>query len=531
MNLIEHLKRQAAERPDAAAIIDQRWKRRRVLTFAELDARSARAAALLREGGLEAGDAVLLLQPMSAELYVAVAALLRSGLVPVVLDPSETEGHARGAGRAHVAACCRLHPMRGFIGSVKTHALRLVVPEVRRIPHRFVVGGWVPGAARWKTLRRIPPLRGDAACDEATPALLTFTTGSTGAPKAALRTHGFLAAQYAALRRSLDLKPGQVDLATLPVFVLANLAAGATSVIPKADLRRPGAVDPDPILRQIRREGVTRIGASPAFFERLLAGAPKATLFPLEHLYTGGAPVFPDLLARLHAAAPHSRVVALYGSTEAEPIADASWADTTSADVEATRRGEGLLAGKPVPEVEVRILPDRWGAPLGPFSEEAFDALALPPGQAGEIVVRGPHVLPGYLGGRGDAETKIDVAGTRWHRTGDAGRFDAQGRLWLLGRCAAKVESKDGSCYPLALEGAARAQGARRTALVECGGQRVLVVEPSDGGTFEPSALREALGADVDTVRLVRHIPTDRRHNAKIDYPALRSLLAKRPKT
>ena len=75
------------------------------------------------------------------------------------------------------------------------------------------------------------------------PALVTFTSGSTGVPKAALRTHRFLLAQYRALESSIALEAGEVDLATLPVFVLANLAAGVTTVIPK-DVRRPGAVDP-----------------------------------------------------------------------------------------------------------------------------------------------------------------------------------------------------------------------------------------------------------------------------------------------
>ena len=75
-------------------------------------------------------------------------------------------------------------------------------------------------------------------------ALITFTSGSTGAAKAAVRTHGFLLAQHAVLARDLELQAGEVDLTTLPIFVLANLASGVCSVIPDVDMRAPADADP-----------------------------------------------------------------------------------------------------------------------------------------------------------------------------------------------------------------------------------------------------------------------------------------------
>ena len=118
-----------------------------------------------------------------------------------------------------------------------------------------------------------------APVDEQTPALVTFTSGSTGEPKAAVRTHGFLLAQHAVLEESLSLAPGEVDLTTLPIFVLANLASGVTSVIPDADLRYPGRIEPGPVFEQLRQldrtthrlVGRTRIAASPALLARLAA--------------------------------------------------------------------------------------------------------------------------------------------------------------------------------------------------------------------------------------------------------------------
>jgi acyl-CoA synthetase (AMP-forming)/AMP-acid ligase II len=185
-------------------------------------------------------------------------------------------------------------------------------------------------------------------------------------------------------------------------------------------------------------------------------------------------------------------------------------AHVTRAEV-AAASGRGLLAGQPVPQVELRVVRDEWGQPKQ-------NAAALPGGEPGEIVVTGEHVLPGYLNGVGDAETKFDAEGRRWHRTGDAGYFDEQGRLWLLGRCAAKVVDARGTLYPFAVECAAQPW---RTALVSHAGLRVLVVEPD-----APRDIREQLRwAQLDEVRVVRRIPLDQRHNSKVDYVTLRKLL------
>lgn len=520
MNLVRHLRQQAEDRPDAPALVEQRRGRRRACTFADLEARSSRLAALLQDRGLAPGATLLVAQPLSIELYVVLAAAFRAGLVAMVPHAS--------ARRDRLAEGCRIRPPEAFVGPPKAHLLRLLVPEVRHIPHRLVTGRWpVPGATRWeRAARGLAPAPVEPRAADA-PALLTFTSGSTGTPKAVVRAHGLLTSQYEALRACLDLRPGQVDLSTLPVFVLANLAAGVTSVLPDADLRRPGAIDPGPVLAQIRAEQPTRTSASPALLERLLDAPDAAALSGFERIDTGGAPVFPGLLERLHEAAPRSRLVAVYGSTEAEPIAHVAHADVRPEDWAAMRAGRGLLAGPPVAAVRLRILPDRWGTPIGPFTQAALEAEAVPAEAPGEIVVGGAHVLPGYLDGRGDAETKFEVDGVRWHRTGDAGYLDADGRLWLLGRCSARIDDARGRLYPLGPEAAAQARpGIRRAAVAALDGQRLLVVEPADGATVDAGALRGALGpAGIDAVRVVEALPVDRRHNAKIDYPALQRLL------
>jgi acyl-CoA synthetase (AMP-forming)/AMP-acid ligase II len=360
-----------------------------------------------------------------------------------------------------------------------------------------------------------------------TPALLTFTSGSTGQPKATVRTHALLAAQHAALEESIRLRPGQIDLTTLPIFALANLASGVTSLIPEGDLRRPGAIDPAPVIKQVRRHQPSRCGASPAFFERLFS---TRQAFPdFTELYTGGAPVFPVLLDQMRVAAPNARVVAVYGSTEAEPIAHIARDEMAEEEIAAMTGGKGLLAGRPEPCVAVRILRDRWGEPVGPFAAPEFEAACCAPGESGEIVVSGAHVLPGYLNGIGDAETKFRLDSMVWHRTGDSGYVDDAGRLWLLGRASAKITDGRGALYPFAVECAARQQpGIRRAALVLHAGKRILLLEP-DSAAPSLDTLRAALAwADLDDLQVWREIPMDRRHNAKVDYPELKRRLARK---
>lgn len=522
MNLVTLLQQQARSQPDAAALIEGRGRARRVTSFAELERRSQNAAARLRAVGLRPGQAVLIFQPMSAALYVALIAVFRVGAVAMFLDPS--------AGRAHLARCCALSPPVALLASPRALWLRLISPSLWRIPRHFRLAGWAPWAPPLESAGEVATA-GIEDVESSAPALLTFTSGSTGAPKAAMRSHGFLIAQYRALAESLALAPGQIDLATLPIFVLANLAAGVTSVIPAADLRRPAAIQARPVLEQLRAERPTRSAGSPAFYARLLAevGEQPQALAPLSAIYTGGAPVFPRLLERLSiAVASGGRAVAVYGSTEAEPIAHVAWEKISAADRAAMCAGKGLLVGPPVPQLELRIVPDRWGTVLGPWSGAEFTRQWLAPGGGGEIVISGEHVLPGYLGGHGDAETKFSVADRRWHRTGDAGWLDAEGRLWLLGRCAARIEDEYGVLYPFAVECAAQeVRGVRRAALLAVEGARWLAIEAAPASQLDQSALASITQANhIDRVVMVGTIPVDARHNAKVDYPALRRLLA-----
>ena len=259
MNIAEILQRQVKERPDAPAIIDMHAGRERVTTFAGLDAASAKGTALLREAGLVEGDTVLVFQPMSAELYIVLMALFRAGMTAMFLDPS--------AGREHIARCCAIRPPQALVASSKAQLLRLISPALRHIHRHICLSRFMPGCIPWHRADTLQPCQMVTPCTADAPALITFTSGSTGQPKAAVRSHGFLLEQHRVLERAISLTPGAVDLTTLPVFVLANLASGVTSLIPDADLRCPGKIKALPVLRQIDRHRPASVVASPAFLE------------------------------------------------------------------------------------------------------------------------------------------------------------------------------------------------------------------------------------------------------------------------
>jgi acyl-CoA synthetase (AMP-forming)/AMP-acid ligase II len=517
MNIAGILHEQAQRAGDRVAIVE----RRRTITFAALHRGAAAAAGELSAAGLRPGMRALVLSPMSIALYTVLVALFRLRVTAVFVDPS--------AGRERLNTCVRRARPEAFVGVPRAHLLRLTSAAIRSIPIKAAMGGGVPAT---RAVLRVGT-SGEAPiepCAADTPAIITFTSGSTGEPKAAVRTHGFLVAQHRALVQSLALAPGEVDLCTLPIFLLANLASGVTSVIPDADLRSPGTIDAAAVSAQIVRTRPTRTVASPAFLGRLITRTQAgggASLGTFRRIYTGGAPVFPSMLDAIASAAPGALVTAVYGSTEAEPIAEVDRGDITAPDRAAMGRGGGLLAGRPVASVQLRILPDRWGTPVGPLPLADLEGATLPPEVPGEIIVTGEHVLTGYLDGAGDEETKIKVGAAVWHRTGDAGYVDSQGRLWLLGRCSAKAIDETGVTYPFAVECAASdVAGVVRTAFLMRRGRRMLVLEAAE----DVPRVRAELMARLRWARLadvvgVRHIPVDRRHNAKVDYPALLRML------
>ncbi|GMR17121.1 MAG: fatty acid CoA ligase family protein [Gammaproteobacteria bacterium] len=507
---------------DRAALISGLGRRRRRLSFAALERQVDAARQVLVRRGLQPGDRVLLAVPLSLETYIAMLAILKAGMVIMFIDPAH--------GIAAMARCLRAHPPAAIAGTRAVLLLRLLLPEMRKICTLLLVGRGPAAICNGRESRQALPAVPRADSDAA---LLTFTSGSTGTPKGVLRSHGFLRSQMQVLGPVAGHGAGDIELVAMPMFVLFNLAHGVTSVLPACSVKRPERARARVLHAQLCAEQASRIVASPALLERLAdyCSGQGPMLDHLRCISTGGGPVPPGLAERLAAIAPQATIRIVYGSTEAEPIAAIDSDQVSVADQRRMHDGRGLLVGKPVAGCDLRILSEaaEWG-PAGSRKAQ-FLARCVADNVAGEIVVAGKHVLSGYADRSRDAGTKIDIDGRCWHRTGDAGYLDSRGRLWLLGRCAAAVSGTGGAggmVFPFQVEYAVSAvRGIRRAALLPLHGAGVLVLEirrrRAAAGCVR--AARRIAGDAVERILVVRRIPLDKRHGAKVDYAALRAQL------
>ena len=201
MNIVALLDEAARRTPDAAAIIDGPWGAERSTSFADLRTRSMQIAALLAKAGVGCGDGIVMLVPMSAVLYAVIAAALRLGAVLIFIDPEKAA--------AQLEHCRGSLPLKVFVGSPLACLLRLLKPELRALKPAFVAHGWFPGTTSLNTAQSIPPIDHALTDLDDAPAMLSFTSGSTGAAKGLLRNHGLLAATQDILARHLDLHPGR----------------------------------------------------------------------------------------------------------------------------------------------------------------------------------------------------------------------------------------------------------------------------------------------------------------------------------
>lgn len=527
-NVARHLRQFAQEQPHATAVKSpvslgpDGQLGYHTTSFAELDAESDAAARVFRAAGIAPGDRVILALRPGHDLIIGMYGLLKAGGVPVALDP--------GMGLRTLLNCVARTQPSALVGIRKaTLFSRLPLRAWGSLRTRVTVGdrAWERSLAAARSRLPSPIHPGEA--DET--AAILFTSGSTGAPKGVVYTHGMLDAQVALVRNTFGINRGEVDLPLLPVFALFNPALGVTTVTPWMDPSQPAAADPAPLIECIRTERVTSSFGSPTLWDLLARSAEARNLgLPsLERILIAGAPVPPGLLARLARVAPNATVHTPYGATECLPVTTIRSSEVLSETGAAARRGAGTCVGRPAAGVEIRVVREVEG-PI----HRLEDATACAPGEIGEILATGPTVTRAY--DRNPEATALakttDTQGRTWHRMGDLGSLDTRGRLWFHGRRAEKLETTEGVLTTESVEPAfADHPDVRRCALVGVGPrgrQRpVLVVEPRR----MPEDAREArvlaedlrhhatinpLAARVAAVVFQRSLPVDVRHNAKI---------------
>jgi acyl-CoA synthetase (AMP-forming)/AMP-acid ligase II len=290
---------------------------------------------------------------------------------------------------------------------------------------------------------------------------------------------------------------------------------------------------------------------SPAIWARVLPWMERSgrRFTTLRRLTTAGAPVPPWLAERLAALLPAGgEVHTPYGATESLPVASISTAEIPRVR-RAVESGAGTCVGRLAPGVRCAIVP---------IDDEELDgaALARPPGATdavGEICVSSPQTTRAYADEpRATRLAKIAAAdGATWHRMGDVGYLDGDGRLWFCGRKAHRLETARGPLHPVPVENAfGSLPGVRRVALVGIGARGaekpalIVELEPGEldwlGAVGLGAARRDALAAverrrarleapggllhatPLCAVLVHRAFPVDVRHTAKIDRPALK---------
>lgn len=508
-NVIEYLHLNARKYPDKIAIQHKEHS----ITYFALEKEVLLTANYFRAKGIKAGDRVLIFVPMSIDLYRIVLALFRIGAIAVFLD--------EWVSKERMELCCKIAQCNAFIGVWKARVFSFFSKELREIPIKL-------NLSYKKVIRD--------ASDQSTTfhqvnsndtALITFTTGSTGTPKAAKRTHAFLLEQFIALTEEIYLGPDAVDLTMLPIFVLCNLGIGSTTVIPDFKATKPDSLDPKVFFELLHKHKVNRISASPFVIKKMAKYAiqNKLETANLKNIFTGGAPVFPQEATLYAAAFPHSNVEILYGSTEAEPISKINVKDLIHLKTDILK--DGLFVGHPTHLVKVKIIKIS-NSPIICTSLDEFNILELDNNSIGEIAVSGKHVLKEYYNNEeAFKKNKIVVDDEIWHRTGDSGYKDNKGNLYLTGRCNQIIWKGDQLIAPFLYENFLQTIPAvEMGTILDLKGKLFIVIETSDKA--DKKLIEQKINASeikYDQLSFLTKIPRDPRHNSKIDYEKLMKLV------
>jgi len=415
------------------ALIDgeSRW------TYVELTEQARLFGAGLVASGIEPGDRVSIWAFNSAEWVIAALGLFRAG---AVLVPINTR--FKGAEAADILSRSRakvLVTVSGFLGTDYIGMLEDTGVELPDLTATVIARGpAVEGTERWNDfLARATDAAGaevdrrTAAVEPDDPSDILFTSGTTGFPKGVVQTHGrtlCVATDWVAMTglhaddRYLMVNP-YFHMFGLKAGILASVCAGAT-MLPQA------LFDVDAVLSAVGAEGVTVLPGPPTLYQCLL-DHPDRDRFDLSTLrvaVTGSADIPVELIRRIDGELPFSRIITGYGLTETGTAA----ATLPDDDVETI----ATTVGCPRPGFELRIVD-------GTGSE-------VPPGEAGEVLLRGGSVMSHYLD---DPEgTAQALSSDGWLRTGDLGTVDSSGYLRIVGRSKDMYIVGGFNAYPAEIE-------------------------------------------------------------------------------
>ncbi|MFJ5632686.1 FadD3 family acyl-CoA ligase [Streptomyces goshikiensis] len=441
---VAELVRDAAERyAEREAVVDGRVR----IDYAQLGERVERAAAACIAAGVEAGDRVAVWAPNTLEWIVSALGAVTAGAVLVPLNT-----RFKGAEAAYVLRRSRarlLFVTGTFLGTSYVASLRRAaaegpgtgpLPGLEHLEQVVVLAEDAPATFRtWKDFLaggdRVPAeaVRARAAAIRPdAPSDIIFTSGTTGSPKGAVITHAQTLRCYDVWSELAGLREGDRYLIVNPFFHTFGYKAGIIACLTRGATMVPQPVfDVDTVLANVAAERISVLPGPPTLHQSLLDHAHRDhhDLSALRLVVTGAAVVPLRLVERLRGELRIATVLTAYGLSEASGI------------VTMCRRGDPAeviaeTSGRPVPGTEVRIA-DPEGAPL-------------PAGRAGEVWVRGHHVMRGYF--EDPAETARAITPEGWLRTGDVGVLDADGNLRITDRIKDMFIVGGFNAYPAEIE-------------------------------------------------------------------------------
>lgn len=499
-------------------------------TFSQLELTTSSIAAGLQNLGVKPGMRIVMLVRFGGDFISLVFALLKVGAVVVLVDP--------GMGRKNLLKCLAATDPDGFIAIPLGHIIRMIFKSrFAKAKLNVTVGprwGFLPSPTLVDLSQTPSSLFEPPATTMESQAAIIFTTGSTGPPKGVQYTHQTFNSQVDALLDHYKIQPGGADLSGFPLFGLFNAVMGTTTVIPDMDPTRPADVDPPRLLDAIDQWKVTQAFGSPALWTKVgrWAAEHNRQVKSLKNVFSAGAPVPPHVLESMRKLLPDDACMYTpYGATEALPVASIESREVLGGLAEKSRQGAGTCVGKNFSGIEWRVIEINDG-PLNSIDQTR----ELPLGQIGELMVTGKVVTQTYV-------TRLDqnplhkvTDGDRvWHRMGDVGYLDNEGRFWFCGRKSHRVRTAAGNLYTEPCEAIVNKHPkVHRSALIGLGQPNqqtpVIVVEPwpehRPASEHESDMLLGELRSmceQHDVTAQIKHfliypkrLPTDIRHNSKI---------------
>ncbi|PKN50712.1 MAG: hypothetical protein CVU55_15690 [Deltaproteobacteria bacterium HGW-Deltaproteobacteria-13] len=494
------------------------------ITFGELETLANQYANGLSRIGFSRGSKTLLFVRPSLKFPALVFALFKLGVIPVLIDP--------GMGRKNLLAAIEEIAPEGLIAEPEVHLLSLIFGKAFKSV-KFKVSTKGPKIGKCFPLASLENSAASFENAQLEPdemAAILFTSGGTGRPKGVVYTHKIYTEQTRLLQELFDLNDREIDLPCFPLFSLFTLCMGMTSCIPDMDPSKPAKADPRKLLQNILDNKVTFMAGSPAIWEALAdyCEKNKINLPSVKYLVMFGAPVRNELHKKFSHILPNGTTYTPYGATECLPVSKISGKEILEETAVLTQAGKGTCVGASVPGVEVAIVEISDNV-----IEDITKTSLLKPYEIGEIIVKGDIVTASYYNSPPETSlTKIKDHGSFWHRIGDLGYKDDQGRIWFCGRKTHRAETSSGLLCSVNCEAIFNSHyGVRRSALVALGEKgkqsAAIVIERNEAGkklnkkSFVKELLaiaeKNTLTAPIKSVHFCDHFPVDVRHNIKID--------------